>query len=480
MIARRRLRLDRLAIVVGACATVPAVASPRSDPTDGRAVFTGATSHDPTSIDLNPGAIAEGSFDYELYAAVTGTFDHYGITPRALDLATGAEKPLAHLSDNELAPGATVAAVFHLGGGFALGVDLLTPPREQFVGQPSLGYSTLGGGQRDLYGLLATSYKASDDIYFGVSIGFVRNQLRYHYLRDTALANGTGQGGIGSSCGASTCGIGNAAAAQRFDLDVATPFTAGELAINLGGLVQVAHDVWIGAAFHAPPGTATQSDLTGTATVTQAPRDGGAVIHGDAVVSYSQPAAADVELRARLVDDLDLHVGGRWQDLSRLATYDVRVYGAAPAAAGVPEWNERARGLHDPFAFWAGVEQADHPEDRWRFGARVGYETSSVDADRTSALTIAGDQYTLDLGVQLRLTRSVLLQLSYGLAYFPTVSVTKSAFDPRSMIDCINSGYDYVTAGCADVRNGYAGPTADGDYSRIQQAMRFGFRYDAL
>lgn len=71
-----------------------------------------------------------------------------------------------------------------------------------------------------------------------------------------------------------------------------------------------------------------------------------------------------------------------------------------------------------------------------------------------------------------------MIQLSYGIALSPNTSVGRSAFDPRYRLDCVDSDYDYSTRACQATRNGYALPTAAGDYQRIDHALRLGFRYE--
>ena len=56
--------------------------------------------------------------------------------------------------------------------------------------------------------------------------------------------------------------------------------------------------------------------------------------------------------------------------------------------------------------------------------------------------------------------------------------MTNSSYDPRARISCIDSGYDYATAACASVRNGYGIPTADGTYQRFEHAIRIGVVYE--
>src|SRR5262249_49983244 len=141
------------------------------------------------------------------------------------------------------------------------------------------------------------------------------------------------------------------------------------------------------------------------------------------------------------------------------------------------------RGFHDPVAVWTGVEQVDIGQ-LVRGGGRIGFETSSLADNRTTAWTISPTSLTLDGGVQVVLrdfgpgTTRVLLQLTYGLQYFPSVHVGASEFDPNSRLACYDSGYDYSTNACAETRNGYGLPTANGDYSRIEHAFRLAIRFE--
>jgi long-subunit fatty acid transport protein len=462
----------------------PAAASPRSDPTTGRAVFTGATMRHASSISLNPAALGLGVVT-ELYVAATATLDQRSITPSTIDPDTGALTAGAAIRDVGLAPGGAVGLISHVFDRATLGFEIAAPPGERFPQDHlALAYHTLGGGQRDYRISVGFSAKVADPFYVGISVSLNHSTLGLRYARDTALDGGRGPTGIGASCGAAACGVGNPAAAETYDIAVgsASWFSTQDLTVNLGIVIQLARDTWLGVAYHTPPGLAVQSGLVGTATVTRAPRDGGTVVSGDAVVDLSLPASVDAELRARITDDLDLHVGGRWEDLSRLAAYDVRTYGTALAAAHIPEWMLRARGLHDPIALWAGVEQPELevPEfgQRLRLGARLGLETSSVASDHLTPETIAGTSLTVDGGASLRLGPTTVVQLSYGLAYFPGQDVGASAFDPRQQLDCVASGYDYATPACAAVRGGYGVPTAAGHYGRLQHALRLGFRYE--
>ena len=454
-----------------------AAASPRSDPTAGRAVFTGATVAGAESIDLDPAAIGP-TFLNAIYLGASAVIDHYHVRLDSLDPSTGAITPGANVGDNELAPGGIIAAIIHVNDRVTLGAEFQTPPAESFIeGRNELQYFTLGGSQRTYRAGIAASFRVVNELYFGLSLSTDTTYLHLHYAIDTALANGNGANGINSLCGSSPCGVGNPAASEHFDVHVSSPlFSTENLVANIGVLAQLAKDVWLGVAYHAPPGLAIQTELDGTMDVLQAPRDGTALLHGASTVFISQPASADIELRARLPQALDLHVAGRWEDLSRFASYDVRGYGSTFPRYGVPEWTLLPQSFHDSFALWAGVEQAELGQPI-RFGARFGVETSSLADDDTSPMTIAPFSFTSDVGVQFRIA-GVTLQATYGLQYFPTVNVTNSAFDPCAWVSCIDSDYDYASDACAATRNGYGINSADGSYERWEHTFRVMLRRD--
>jgi hypothetical protein len=477
MVVRRVFTLALL------CTAGAASASPRTDPTMGRAVFTGATMPHPTSIGLDPAAIGLGASD-EIYVAFAGVLDQLHIDLDRVDL-DGAHSQGPRVRDVEPTPAAILAFIYHLAGeSVTLGFEARTSPRESFPeGRDALRYHTLGGGQRDWLASVGASIKVTDELYFGASLSHQNTFLQLRYARDTALENGNGPGGVGSDCGGAPCGLENPLATEIYDVRVRSPVLAtSNLRVNLGGLVQIARDTWLGVGYHTPPGFSVQSELAGHVEVERAARDvmagGTDVVKGDAVVVVQFPASVDAELRTRLPGELDLHLGGRWEDLSRFSAYDVRLYGSTLPRNAIPEWTERPRGMHDAFAGWIGIEQVDTGTRPRTYGARVGFETSSVEAARTSPITIAPASFTLDLGAQWRTPYRLIFQLAYGVQYFPRIDARDSAFDPLARIACIDSGFDYSTPACRSVRNGYAISSAAGEYERIQHALRFGLRYE--
>ncbi|MDX2087609.1 MAG: hypothetical protein SFX73_07155 [Kofleriaceae bacterium] len=459
-----------------------ALASPRSDPSTGRAVFTGSTLAHPTSLTLNPAALSIDKTRTNLYFALLSSLQQTTVDTQNLDLDTGTYAQGERVRDTQLAPGGQFAWIRRGSDRLALGFEARVPPREmQLENHDALRYSTLGGGQRGLITTVGVSVKLAGRVHLGASLTHEITMLRLRYARDSALENGYGVNGIASDCGGTPCGVGNPLASETYDVDVRSGYVSAQnLRLNLGVAVRLASQVWIGLAYHTPPGLNVQTTLDGTMTVTQAPRDGGTTLVGSGTVYVSYPASLDGELRARIWNNLDLHIGGRWEDLSRFAVYDVRGVGSTFRNAGVPEWMPRTRGLHDAFSMWAGVEQHD-TGGRLLLGGRVGFETSSVEARRTSPLSIAPPALTLDIGVQGRVVRGApwSVQLSYGAALSPTVSVgSEGAFNPLHRLDCIDANYDYTAAGCEATREGYAASLGAGDYTRISHNLRLGFLYE--
>jgi hypothetical protein len=477
-------------------AVTTAHASPRSDPTTGRAVFTGATMPHPTSIGLDPAALGLGDTD-EVYVAITSAIDqlHIDLDPVDTIVPTMAgdahlQSPAARVRDIELSPGAMLAVIYHLAGDRGtLGFEARTNPPESFPsGQAALRYHTGGGGERDWLASVGASIKVTNEFFFGASLSHQNTFLRLRYARDTALEAGTTGAsgrGIGGDCGGGgPCTLEDPRATEGYDVDVRSPIlSTSNLRVNVGAMYQLARDMWIGVAYHTPPGFSVQTELAGHVAVTRAPRDvdptapdDPAILHGQSVVEIQFPASVDAEFRARLPLQLDLHLAGRWEDLSRLSAYDVRAYGSTLPRNNIPEWTERPRGMHDSFAVWGGVEQVDSGPAHLLYGARLGFETSSVSAGQTSPITIAPTSFTLDLGARRRFG-GLTLELSYGLQYFPTEQGVGSAFNPADRLTCLASGNDYATPACQTVRNGYAIPAAAGTYERFEHALRLGLRY---
>jgi hypothetical protein len=467
-----------------ALAAAGAAASPLSDPNAGRAVFTGATSGHPTSLELNPAALSLTTPGWHIYLSGSLAVDQIGID-REMILTTDASAAPTDgpsVSGNRGSWGGT-AAVF---AGFpnlavsSLGIMIATDPDEVFLeNEDALRYHTLGGAYRELKLLLGGSFRITSDFHVGATVGLVlSSQLDFDYARDTALD-------AGSPCPAATCGFENPMAAETYRLAVGAPdwFTADGLLLAAGLLYQVAPDWWLGFSYRSPQGLGNAQVLEGDVEVTRSPASctvtetETCVDRGEATVAFDLPQSVHASLRGRIAPALDLTVGLRFENLSRVQQYDVRAFGVE--LTGIPEWQPRPRSLDNVYSVVAGVEQVDIGQ-RFLAGGRLGVETAAVPADRISPVQVDGLAITADAGAQLRILPSLVLQVTYGASYYPEVTADPGAYDPRDATACAASGYDYELPACAAVRAGYAIPTAAGSYRRFSHAGRLALRYDFL
>lgn len=456
-----------------------AEASPRTDPTIGRAVFTGAAMVHPTSIVVNPATLGiDAAVNvYTAYLAATGILDHELVDRDNRSGELSGDTSLSELRGTE---GAELSINWNPTERISVGIAVRSAPAETFSrGAGTAHFHSRGGRQRDYSATIAGAFRVSSIFYVGAALSLSVADLQLRFSRDTALDSPTPL-----DCDGAPCGIGNLLAAEQYDVRVSPSsiFSNQNLALGLGLALKLGTDTYVGLSYHTPPGFSVQTSLVGDATVIQPSRLGGTVeertVRGKAAVDVSYPASVEAGLRTPLTRELILVTGLRWEDTSRLSGYDVRPHGGAFVQRGIPQWIRKARGLSDGFAGWGGVEQLDRGQS-WRWGARLGYELASIDDDRVSLSGNSTRSATLDLGAQWRLTSAPWsLQLSYGLAYFLPVSVSDSAFSAQHTIDCVASGYDYSSEACTATRNGFGIESGDGDYARFQHALRIGARYE--
>lgn len=493
---RARLALGWLIVALAGAWAGAAAASPLEDTTLGGAVFTGPVHPHATAIYENPAALGLASRGAHIYLGGSLRLDTYDIHRQILASGTGPLTQGPRVRASTLAPGTTLA-LYSVGERVAVGASLTWVVLDRFITEEeALGYHTLGGVNRqyvwrDIAPLgipqltfnaplpmpsLAGAYRWRD-FYFGVGVSLRASSLQLSFLRDTALERGSD--GIEQPCGAETtpCGIGNPAAAERYDLDVSTGelFTTRNLVLNGGLMWQVAPAWWLGLHYQSPPGFLSTLSLSGTARIKLAPyqADEPAAFTADAELIYQLPQTVSVGVRGPAFADVDFFAAGRWQNLSRQRVLDIRLLGGAR----VPEWLTRYRGFDDTFTFTAGLEQSEG--ERLRLGGRLQLESATTPEAGVSPLQVEGLHVTGALGGELRLFQRVVLYASYGLTYYPTVTTGEdSLFDPRAQLGCADSGYDLEA--CEASAEGRAVPTAAGTYERIRHGFRAAIRYDFL
>lgn len=453
--------------------TRAAPASPLLDPHLGGVVFTGPTAAHPTAVYFNPAAMALDSGTH-LYVASTLRLDQLGIDRAAIDPDTGVpggSRTFPGTSVLVVSPGGFVSFVSDFNNRkFTFGVAASAPIAQRLpAGRDELGYHVLDGHDYELFATLAMSYRVNERLMVGFGVHAVAySSFQLSFLRDTALEGGTaGLAGVGAE---------NPEAAERYDVAVSSILS--NLSFNAGIVVQPKPGWLIGLAFTAPPGGSREFEVVseGTARVTAAPRDGGAVHTGSARVAYKLPFIVALEGRGPIAPGYDAVVGVRWEALGRQETWDLRLFGGDLGDGGFPEWYPRYRGLNDVWVLEAGVEAREH--ERVRPGVRVRVATPAVSGSLTAPAQFQGLELGALSGVELRLNQGLAVALGYALTWSPPRDVTDSAFDPAVRIACADAGYPLDD--CAAVREGRAIPTAAGAYHRLQHGMSLALRYDWL
>jgi hypothetical protein len=472
-----------MALVAGPLGAAAVHASPGDDPTEGLGVFTGATLPHPSSVEQNPATLPLGQPGSHVYVSGGGTLAALSVDRRQIDVSTGAlgDGPSADaVTTSPLGSVAYWTASRKQAFGLTLDVgpgDVWATTDDDPAADAAMRWASTGGRYRPTK--LAASYARglTPSIFFGFALSYTRTRIHYGFDRDTALA--AGRDGLAADCGGAACGLENPLAAEHIEFD-AVPGSAlalSNFSVTAGAVIEVAPRFWLAASYRRAPSVDASLELVGAARIVQAERDGGATLDGLASVFIRLPSSIELGLRGPITQRLELITGASWRDLSQLDAFDLRLYGRAFEDAGAPEWIRRPRGYRDPVRMWAGVEQIDFGQ-RLLGGVRLSLATPSVDAAHMTASTIEGWSIGASVGGQLRLAPGLSMQLTYVGRWFPTTTVAASAYNPIDQLNCADSGYDFSTAACQAVREGYAQPTAAGSYGKHDHSARLGLRYD--
>lgn len=480
----RRVR-NRCLAVLPALAVLarPVSASPFEDLTNGGAVFTGPVHAHPTSILVNPAALGIGGIQQYAYLGVSGRIDQFSIQRQRTvgeDTGTGAPvlEPGPSISPTTWAPGGLLSVQIKAGNSAVLVGALSLPLYESFISeQEDLGYHVLAGEHRRWSGSVGTAVRVSDNFYVGASLSGTSTALNLSFYRDTALEAGRdlADGGILSDCGGAPCGIENAMAAERWDVAVASEGFIGAqtLSIRAGVAYQFLKGWWAGASYHSPPGLQAPVSLRGSVTIERAAIDpqGPETLTRDAEITYKLPQTVYLGVRGPITDGVEVLAHMRWQNLSRQRLFDLRVFGRDETPADIPEWYQRYRGLRDVVSLEAGVETTG--VRRWLFGGRMRVERGATDSASTAPMQVAGFNVSGALGTQLRISQNVVMALSGGFSWLPTVTVDDSDYDPLERLTCIEN---FDLDNCASTVEGRAIASAAGTYQRFTVALRTSLR----
>ena len=472
--------------------TVPAAsatASPLDDTTIAGGVFTGPAHPHPSAVFINPAALNIARPGSHFFLGGHLGLDSITIDRLAIKDPDAGAQPDKKVKSFLPSPGGLFA--FHQKlEQVSLGVAMGLPLAQRFAESEALRYHARSGRLVQVMPIsLAVALQPIRHIHIGVGLSLVLSELRMSFARDTALAGGSA-GIAETNCDGQTCGIENPAASQTIAIDVGTPglkpfsplnvfdfIALRNATINVGALVNVREGWFVGLSYRSAPNFFSEQVLQGDVTVTDAPRDGGAVHHGKAEVAMRANQSVLLGVRGGpILKRFDLVAGIGFHNLSRHKDLDIRLFGDDLAGSGVPEQIRRFRGFNDVWRFEAGLESRGI--ENFRYGARLRFETAAVDDANVTPIQVDGTNVGLSMGGELRFAGGWSLGFSYSLAYYPTMDATNSAFDPRDRIACVDSEFDLHM--CEAVREGRALPTAAGTYSRVMQGFTTWLRFDSL
>jgi hypothetical protein len=454
-----------LTALLASITSATSAASPGEEPFDG-AVFAGPTGTHPGSITANPASLLRITPGVHLFATGVAHVERIAIDRELVDV-DGTRRAGPRVEGDTMGAGGQLGGIYAWPGGMIAAAASLLPPDETLSGEDALAYHSNGTRTRRIdWFALGGGYRYGRSIHlaFGATVSERRTILRFK--RDTALEAGRDPvRGVTSDCGGTPCGLEHPAAAETWSIDGDPDFlNLGNLVLSGGVLVRLPGETLLGLSYQRPWRKGAY-ELTGTATVTAAPRDGGLVHQGEATVFVGLPEVWRLGTRTAVGAGWEVVTELRWRRLGQVGPYDVRTHGGDLADAGVPEYYARARGLDDALAVELGVEQADVGQPVL-VGLRIGGDTGAARGGRLSPTSPWGPELTASAGVQLRLASRWVIQAGYELGYQPPVTTDASVFDPIDRLDCVDSGYDFDLPACATVRAGAGLPTAGGTYAR--------------
>tara|TARA_R110002073_G_scaffold218689_1_gene378901 strand:- start:41746 stop:43197 length:1452 start_codon:yes stop_codon:yes gene_type:complete len=461
----------------------PAEASPMEDSSLGGAVFTGPTSGHASSFFVNPAALGLTGRGWHLHFGGSGQLSSLYLDSDVVD-PSGTQSAGESTSNYTLTPGGIIALYGSVQDDAAhFGVALHTPTVQRFpAGDPLLGFHSEGGQIRQGMLTLAGSYKFAGRVLVGLGISLGYSSLELQFSRDSALDGGSdSETGINSDCAGSPCGFQNPEAREHYNITVGNPFSPSSLfalkniSASVGAAYRLPGNSWIALGYVALPGAFGKLSLSGTATVTRSPRDGGQQEVATAEVGFRMAQMVFLGYRRPIFDKFDFNSDLRWQDWSRHSQFDIRLFGR-DLGAEVPEWMPRYRGMHDVWRLSAGIESND--SQRHRFGARLRLETSAAEDNAATPLLVPGSSVTLATGAEIRIADQWVLGLGYELGWTPSVDATNSAFDPIAAVACVDSQYSFDE--CQAARDGRALSTAAGTYQQLRHGAVLSLRYDSL
>ncbi len=469
-----RLRIPTSALIA-LLLTNHADASPLDDPYIGGVGLSGPTTGDIAAVYWNPAALGLVT-ETQTTLAVSGQLTNLRYDPVAQPQAHSAV--LSHPIAWPPGPGGFLGIGSRIAQRFTIAFAAYTPFAQKLDYQtaadaPSTRYHVIGMDLRHVALTPALSVKLGRGLHMGIAPGFLFSVGRLAFDEDTALPQG---GEI--DCGGSPCGVGNPAAAARFDLDSGLDPFSSALNFTFGGGILLDRPSYrLGLAYaSAPLGTDGGGITTSLrhAQVTRPSRQGGGS------VCVQDPASPCVlgDLRYDLPDMItmgatwkglaawEFSTVGRWLNFSRHDRMNLRLVG--PVQGGlrpeIPEQIVLHRGFRDVLDLRIRVTR--RIGTRTVIGGALRFETSAVPASSASPAAPDGFKIAPALMAQIFLGRGITFGVGYAFTYVLPVDPAGTAFDPDAERICQDARGDLSAPACAKRRAGLARGSALGRISQ--------------
>lgn len=469
------------------------------DPHIGGIGFSGPTTGDLAAIYWNPAALGllEG---HQATFAATSQFVSTTVARSPIDAATG--RPGGGRSFPEAqgggtshpfiwppGPGGFAAVGAPIGKRFSLALAAYAPFVQRTVfhaddagDAPSTRYHAVATDLRNVALLPALALKVGNDLWLGMASGFLFSTARLAFDEDTALAAGTM--GLAADCGGAPCGVENPAAAARYQINSGLGLFESSLSFTIAGGVHWRRGrLSLGLAFASRPLGHGNGNVAIDAGRTQVirplrdaaqgplcPPDQGPCVFGE--VAYPLPDVITAGASWRATSAWELTGILRWLTFSRHDRVDIRIVGPSPGglrSAGLPESLALYRGFRDVLD--ARVRAAYLLRSMLRLGVALRIETTAVPADHLSPAAIDGFKIEPAVMAEGRPARWIRFTAGYAFTFMPGVVSDNSVFDPAAATACEDAGGDLRQPSCRARLDGYARPTAAGDYQQSRHAV---------
>lgn len=351
------------------------------------------------------------------------------------------------------------------------------------VAQGAARYHLVDFSAWHLYLTPSVSYQIVDEVVLGFGVSYVYGNINFGFVRDVALRGGSARDQASEyaaldDCGNKTpCNYGADAAAEA----IRVRGSASGVAFHAGVLIRPTDRISIGVGYvsrvvagfgdRAADGDAFVQRAK--ATIDNATVDVQEKLRGRATIGYRIPSVLSAGVNWQLKGRWALDLQGRWTQHSEFDRLEMRLSGSEfRDEPRVPDRIAHYRGTQDSFALQIGGSYLLHP--RVELQAALMGETSAYEANAVSPATI--DNFKLDglIAARIAIGQYFNLYLGYNLVLMIPRTVSDSAYDPSTLVRCVDSFFDVLTEDCQLANAGRGLASSAGDYRLWQHRFSLG------